>query len=34
MEDLALTKNLVLAELSLEKMDELWEEAKTFESLR
>ncbi len=31
MEDLARNKNLVLADLSLEKMDELWEEAKTFE---
>ncbi|WP_300669160.1 nucleoside triphosphate pyrophosphohydrolase [Soonwooa sp.] len=31
MEDLARDKNLVLADLSLEKMDELWEEAKTFE---
>ncbi|WP_373708411.1 nucleoside triphosphate pyrophosphohydrolase [Kaistella sp.] len=28
MENLALTKNLVLADLSLEEMDELWEEAK------
>ncbi len=31
MENLARNKNLVLADLSLEKMDELWEEAKTFE---
>jgi len=31
MEDLARNKNLVLADLSLEKMDELWNEAKTFE---
>ncbi|WP_079666933.1 nucleoside triphosphate pyrophosphohydrolase [Soonwooa buanensis] len=31
MENLARDKNLVLADLSLEKMDELWEEAKTFE---
>ena len=28
MENLALTKNLVLSDLSLEEMDELWEEAK------
>lgn len=32
MEDLARDKNLVLADLSLDKMDELWEEAKTFEA--
>ena len=31
MEDIARSKDLILSELSLEKMDELWEEAKLFE---
>jgi XTP/dITP diphosphohydrolase len=31
MEDLAREKNLNFAELGLEKMDELWDEAKLFE---
>lgn len=31
MEEIAISKNLSLSELSLEKMDELWEEAKVFE---
>ena len=31
MEEIARSKDLILSDLNLEKMDELWEEAKTFE---